>query len=1011
MKISASLLALVGAIAPPRISLNLEGMTSAYKLASPIERAHDLTYTQTDASAVMSRQDWTEKCAARRVCPTEDCSTGGWVATDHTNCPFPKAQGWDHQDQEVCVTTRIFRMDVDGTPEATAVHGTKSFDTSTDTCGNAAEATASAYSGFDFSKRSTYLFKYDASDSAGNHAEQVVFALILDDTQAPLFNPNCDAGKAFEAAITVEAVSDWRLCELNAHDNIDATPHATKYTVTWLQRGHGQFATANGGVLGAKNNYDGAQQCFRHADSHTGTGARTNTKSIEAGLQGVTYAEAKAYFESKGDQGGPDHVGKFLVEFVTEDMAGIYGHNAANNVRKIQQAILVRDTVTPTIYLEGSNPDYTECIRTSNTPHTYWEKYMFEESDCRDQLDTVALDRYLPVTTTIAAVTDPNIVGDCTTEKYPASDASETDINARNKPTLTWQAGEEELAAMTQAEQGAGKHGVKQSTLEYTCADYSGNTATQVTRIVHTVDTHAPTLELTKATPTSGHVHAVTDPVTNDDTRVVQYIVTDGSNDATHSVSNLDGVYGAYAQDSCDTTVNADTDGQNGYSMSWGPRAFNTKVLGDYVRTYTSSDTAGNIATKTRTYTVIDEDKPVIDVMECNENAHCKKSTTNADNCVCEATRDSEYTDTGATCHDFIDGELSHAVEVSGEVVNMRIPGEYKITYNCQDLSGNPAPEMERLVTIEDTTKPVLELLGARINYVEAGFPYVDGGATATDTLDGDITQYVWTDGNTVDTIYGANSCQQVADKMGTKFQNGEYMILTKASNGGVESHSDETQKVHCFQEGTKVISFKMLPAGPETCANLGMVQFGTVSNTVVDEINSIYSSAYSAGDLTNSLCKLAAKADTLQSIAGEPQQVTGKYVITYHVEDKKGNAAVSTKRTVVVKDTLPPVITLTLKNKLVHQSDGSQVGIGHKMRSGVEDAAFPTQFNPAGSSKTEYATKNGVPASYKNFGNPYLMAESSNVNGWVIGAVASAVAGVALLGFSAKKTATTVPV
>jgi hypothetical protein len=39
-----------------------------------------------------------------------------------------------------------------------------------------------------FDYRSTYLFKYDASDSKGNHAEQVVFALILDDTEAPFLD-------------------------------------------------------------------------------------------------------------------------------------------------------------------------------------------------------------------------------------------------------------------------------------------------------------------------------------------------------------------------------------------------------------------------------------------------------------------------------------------------------------------------------------------------------------------------------------------------------------------------------------------------------------------------------------------------------------------------------------------------------------------------------------------------------------------------------------------------------
>merc|ERR1719454_2723604 len=94
------------------------------------------------------------------------------------------------------------------------------------------------------------------------------------------------------------------------------------------------------------------------------------------------------------------------------------------------------------------------------------------------------------------------------------------------------------------------------------------------------------------------------------------------------------------------------------------------------------------------------------------------------------ASRDTEYTDEGATCSDYIDGVLSHAVEVSGHVVNMRKPGTYVIRYDCQDLSGNQAPYMTRTVVVEDNSCPEITLKGASMNYVEAGFPYVDAGAT-----------------------------------------------------------------------------------------------------------------------------------------------------------------------------------------------------------------------------------------------------------------------------------------
>ena len=52
-------LSTASAEAPPRISLDLEGMSEAYKLSDSIVRNHDLGYKQGDGSDVRSRQDWT----------------------------------------------------------------------------------------------------------------------------------------------------------------------------------------------------------------------------------------------------------------------------------------------------------------------------------------------------------------------------------------------------------------------------------------------------------------------------------------------------------------------------------------------------------------------------------------------------------------------------------------------------------------------------------------------------------------------------------------------------------------------------------------------------------------------------------------------------------------------------------------------------------------------------------------------------------------------------------------
>jgi hypothetical protein len=143
MKFSLTFVASAAAVAAPTISLDLDESLS-YKLKTPIVRPHDLKLKQPNGRSVLSRQDWTEKCPAGK--------------SNYKNCPFPKANAYDHNDRKIAVKTRVFLVDADGKTVNKQVKKV------------------------DFSKRSTYLFKYDASDKAGNHAEQVVFALILDGT-------------------------------------------------------------------------------------------------------------------------------------------------------------------------------------------------------------------------------------------------------------------------------------------------------------------------------------------------------------------------------------------------------------------------------------------------------------------------------------------------------------------------------------------------------------------------------------------------------------------------------------------------------------------------------------------------------------------------------------------------------------------------------------------------------------------------------------------------------------
>ena len=59
-----------------------------------------------------------------------------------------------------------------------------------------------------------------------------------------------------------------------------------------------------------------------------------------------------------------------------------------------------------------------------------------------------------------------------------------------------------------------------------------------------------------------------------------------------------------------------------------------------------------------------------------------------------------EYTDEGATCNDNEDGDITHQVEVSGQVVNMSVPSTYEIYYNCSDSESNAAQTLTRTVVV-----------------------------------------------------------------------------------------------------------------------------------------------------------------------------------------------------------------------------------------------------------------------------------------------------------------------
>jgi len=172
-----------------------------------------------------------------------------------------------------------------------------------------------------------------------------------------------------------------------------------------------------------------------------------------------------------------------------------------------------------------------------------------------------------------------------------------------------------------------------------------------------------------------------------------------------------------------------------------------------------------------------------------------------------------------------------------------------------------------------------------------------------------------------------------------------------------------------------------------------------------------------------------------------------GTYKINYNCEDSAGQKANQATRTVIVEDTTCPTCTVpgAAKTITVEASfpyteeastctdtlDGAMPNAGIYGKVNVEQTGTyvltysATDKNGNGRNqkkcaqahftKTVVVEDTMVPIiSLKYKGNKLMAESTSTVNGWVIGAVASAVSGVALLGYAAtRKTAvaTSVPV
>ena len=372
----------------------------------------------------------------------------------------------------------------------------------------------------------------------------------------------------------------------------------------------------------------------------------------------------------------------------------------------------------------------------------------------------------------------------------------------------------------------------------YDVSDVNGNAAVQVVRIVDVVDTTLPVVTLVGANP---QVIEVGSPYVE---------------------------LGATASDKYDGDLTG--------SIVTDTGAVNIGVVGSYPVTYNVTDSNGNAAVEvTRTVDVVDTTLPVITLAGSNPQ-------------IIEV--GSPYVELGATATDNYDGDLTGSIVIDASAVNTSVVGSYPVRYNVGDSSGNSAVEVIRTVDIVDTTVPIITLVGSNPQTIEVASPYVELGATAQDTGDGDLTGSIVIDTSALDTATV-----------------GVYPVTYDVTDSQGNPAVQQVRSVHVVDT--------TLPVTTLAGANPQVIEVGSA----YVELGATASDNYD-GDLTESIVIDASAVNT---------SVVGSYPVTYDVTDSNGNAAVQMVRTVDVVDTTLPVITLVGSNPQVIDVGSPYVELG----------------------------------------------------------------------------------
>ncbi|WP_099221948.1 LapB repeat-containing protein [Listeria costaricensis] len=416
--------------------------------------------------------------------------------------------------------------------------------------------------------------------------------------------------------------------------------------------------------------------------------------------------------------------------------------------------------------------------------------------------------------------------------------------------------------------------------------------------------------------------------------------------------------------------ISAKTDDGSAITTNFDPNVL--RQVGEYTVTLNAIDESGNYAEpKTVTITVEDTTAPVISVDKTTITY--ERGTTKEPLAF--------LVDIGARTDD---GSL--VVSDFAKQVDMNTAGSYTVTLEAVDLHGNKAVPVQITVVVEDTEKPVITA-DSTITYnmgtarTEAEFlqdihAATNDGSPITTDYDPAILK---TEGTYTVTLQAMDASGNQAEpfKVTVSVVDRDAPIINADDaityeRGTKKTESEFLADVHATTDDGSAITTDFDPTDLETAGTYTVTlrsqdQDGnqaepvtvkmTVQDTVPPVITAETSITYERGSQKTEagfLQDIQAKTDDGSPVTSDFATVdlskTGVYQVTLNAEDASGNKAQPLLVTVLVEDTVAPVITTDKTTLTVERgTDMSEADLLKAIGATTDDgSAITTDFDPA---------------------------------------------------------------